>query len=128
MAEFSGMAGLGGMGVGILAWCHQQIRYEKTKSQKQVELHKHFQKLHKYNKRKVTLPAATQLSVPLQFFLFTRLKTLSFFSVTPSVVNFFFFCCKFQSQKLCILINNFAQAVMQAKILCLPLCVYCRLG
>lgn len=29
MAEFSGMAGLGGLGVGILAWCHQQIRYEK---------------------------------------------------------------------------------------------------
>ena len=28
MAEFSGMAGLGGMGVGILAWCHQQIRYK----------------------------------------------------------------------------------------------------
>lgn len=29
MAEFSGMAGLGGMGVGILVWCHQQIRYKK---------------------------------------------------------------------------------------------------
>ena len=29
MAEFSSMAGLGGMGVGILAWCHQQIRFEK---------------------------------------------------------------------------------------------------
>ena len=29
MAEFSGMAGLGGLGVGILAWCHQQIRFEK---------------------------------------------------------------------------------------------------
>ena len=31
MAEFSGMAGLGGMGVGILAWCHQQIRYKGNK-------------------------------------------------------------------------------------------------
>ena len=27
---FSGMAGLGGMGVGILAWCHQQLRYKKA--------------------------------------------------------------------------------------------------
>lgn len=25
VAEFSGMAGLGGMGLGILAWCHQQL-------------------------------------------------------------------------------------------------------
>ena len=51
MAEFSGMAGLGGMGVGVLAWCHQQIRYENlTKTQKQAELHKNFQKLNKYNK------------------------------------------------------------------------------
>lgn len=31
VAEFSGMAGLGGMGVGILAWCHQQIRYKGNK-------------------------------------------------------------------------------------------------
>ena len=31
VAEFSGMAGLGGMGVGILAWCHQQLRYKKVK-------------------------------------------------------------------------------------------------
>ena len=31
MATFSGMAGLGGMGLGILAWCHQQLRYEKEK-------------------------------------------------------------------------------------------------
>lgn len=29
VAEFSGMAGLGGMGVGILAWCHQQISADK---------------------------------------------------------------------------------------------------
>ena len=32
MAEFSGMAGFGGMGVGVLAWCHQQLRYERTKT------------------------------------------------------------------------------------------------
>ena len=31
VAEFSAMAGLGGMGLGILAWCHQQLRYEKEK-------------------------------------------------------------------------------------------------
>jgi len=31
VAEFSGMAGLGGMGVGMLAWCHQQLRYNKAK-------------------------------------------------------------------------------------------------
>ena len=31
MAEFSGMAGLSGMGLGILAWCHQQLRYEVQK-------------------------------------------------------------------------------------------------
>lgn len=29
VAEFSAMAGLGGLGIGILAWCHQQIRLEK---------------------------------------------------------------------------------------------------
>lgn len=27
---FSGMAGLGGMGLGILAWCHQQLRYKRA--------------------------------------------------------------------------------------------------
>lgn len=30
VAEFSAMAGLCGLGIGILAWCHQQIRLEKS--------------------------------------------------------------------------------------------------
>lgn len=30
VAEFSGMAGLVGMGLGILAWCHQQLRCSKS--------------------------------------------------------------------------------------------------
>lgn len=30
VAEFSAMAGLCGLGIGILVWCHQQIRLEKS--------------------------------------------------------------------------------------------------